>query len=81
MRNIENYKRIFVDTLLLKKEEVENASILDTEQWDSLEHFNLVNQIEETFGVKFSNEDIIDFVSYHSGIEILKKYGVILEIV
>lgn len=79
MNNIETYKQIFEEILLLNKDEIENASILDTEQWDSLEHFNLVTNIEEKFDVNFTNEDIIDFVSYQSGIEILKKYGLILE--
>lgn len=76
MSNIEKYRKIFEEILLLDSDDFEEVSILNTEQWDSLEHFNLINQIEECFGVSFTNEDINDFVSYSSGIEILKKYGV-----
>lgn len=76
MSNIEKYRKIFEEILLLDSDDFEEVSILNTEQWDSLEHFNLINQMEECFGVSFTNEDINDFVSYSSGIEILKKYGV-----
>lgn len=76
MSNIEKYRKIFEEILLLDGDDFEEVSILNTEQWDSLEHFNLINQMEECFGVSFTNEDINDFVSYSSGIEILKRYGV-----
>ena len=76
MNSLDRYNEIFKSVLLLEDEDIASASIDNVIQWDSLEHFRLITEIEETFDVQFKNEEIAAFVSYKSGLEILKKYGV-----
>ena len=78
MNCLNRYNKIFKSVLLLEDENIENASIDSVAQWDSLEHFHLVTEIEENFNIRFKNDEIAAFVSYKSGLEILKKHGVTL---
>ena len=45
-------------------------------EWDSVGHMSLVALIEEQFAVSFDIDDVIDFDSFTSGQQILRKYGV-----
>lgn len=76
MNNIERYNSIFKSVLILDDSQVESASIDNVPQWDSLEHFHLISEIEKQFSIKFHNEDIAYFISYERGLEILRKLGV-----
>lgn len=38
-----------------------NTTADDIEDWDSLEHVNLVNAVEEKTGIKFNNGEIGNF--------------------
>lgn len=77
MNNLNQYNEIFKNVLLLEDETIQDATIDNVLQWDSLEHFHLVTEIEEKFNIKFKNEEIADFISYKSGLEILRKHGAI----
>ncbi len=37
----------------------DNTTAADIEDWDSLEHINLVNAIEQEFGIKFNMGQIV----------------------
>lgn len=45
-------------------------------QWDSVGHMALMAELEDAFDIMLEMDDIIDFGSYLTGKETLKKYGV-----
>lgn len=45
-------------------------------QWDSVGHMSMIAALEDAFNITFEMDDIIDFSSYKTGKEILKKYKV-----
>lgn len=50
----------------------------ETDNWDSIGHMVLIDNVENTFGIMMDPADILNFKSYDSGVEILAKYGVIV---
>lgn len=79
MSNLEKYIEAFVNSLEISKDQVnENLSYQGVENWDSVGHMSLIGELEDTFDIMFDTDDIIDFNSYSKGIEILKKYDVII---
>ena len=50
----------------------EETSALTVEKWDSLAHMNIVISIEEEFEIKFTDEQIVDSLSYKTLLEILQ---------
>jgi acyl carrier protein len=61
-----------VDKTKLKK----NLEYNSISQWDSVGHMSMIAALEEAFDVVFEMDDIIDFSSYNTGKEILKKYKI-----
>lgn len=49
-----------------------------TPDWDSVGHMELITALEDAFDIMFETEDILRFTSYVEGIEILKKYDVMM---
>ena len=45
-------------------------------EWDSVGHMSLIAALEDAFGIMMEMDDIVDFGSYETGINTLKKYGV-----
>lgn len=43
----------------------------DIEDWDSLEHINLVVAVEKKFGIKFSMEEVNNFKSVGEMVDII----------
>ncbi len=70
----EKLLNIFVSTLGIPAANVPSAVFKESIEWDSVGHVNLINAIEETFGVSLEPDDILDFKSYEKGLEILSKY-------
>lgn len=75
MENLEKYKRAFVEGLDLDISQVESASRIGVEKWDSIGQLNLTAILEDEFVIEFEPDDIMAFDSYAKGIEILKRYG------
>lgn len=73
MTNREKYVKVFVETLGVKAEEVENLEYSGTPEWDSVGHMSLVAAIEESFDIMMDTDDIIDFSSFAKGMEILTQ--------
>lgn len=65
---------VFSSALGIPPSEVETAEFKVTRQWDSVGHVNLMNAIEEVFDISLEPDDILDFRSFKTGLEILKKY-------
>ena len=76
MANLEKLVNVFVSSLGVVPEEVEQAVFKETKGWDSVGHVNLMNAIEEEFDVSLEPDDILDFKSFAVGKEILGKYGI-----
>ena len=48
------------------------------QEWDSIGHMGLIAELEDAFEISMEMDDIIDFSSYEKGIEIMKKYDIVI---
>lgn len=55
----------------------EDASPDTIENWDSLRHMNLVLALEEEFGVEFSDEQVVEIMSFRLIKLVLQEHGVL----
>ena len=79
MENIKKYKQIFIDSLSIPEEKVnDNLKYNEIPEWDSIGHMTLMSGLEDGFGITLETDDIVDFISFLKGKEILKKYKVII---
>jgi acyl carrier protein len=53
---------------------LDNATQKDIAKWDSLQHLNLIVEIEDKYDVSIDPEDISEMLSIDKIIEIIKKY-------
>jgi len=79
MTNREKYDNVFLECFSLKADQL-NASLVyqSVPAWDSVGHMSLIAGLEEAFGFSMEMDDVIDFSSYHKGIETLAKYNVVV---
>lgn len=54
----------------------DDASPDTIENWDSLRHMNLVLALEEEFGVEFTDDQVVEILSYKLIKIVLKEHGV-----
>ena len=78
MTNKEKYINCFVDALEVSADVVEGLEYQGVESWDSVGHMALVAAIEDAFDIMLDTDDIVDLSSFSKGIEILKKYDVVI---
>lgn len=77
MTNKEKYDAVFIEIF-----EIEHSDLSDKLEyqsiatWDSVGHMSLMAELEDVFDIMLEMDDIVDFGSYQTGIETLKKYGV-----
>lgn len=58
-------KNVMSSVLGIESSEInENTTQNTIEQWDSLKHMNLIVAFEEEFNIEFTNEEIMEMVSY-----------------
>jgi acyl carrier protein len=76
MNNLEKYDATFVDTLMVGRDALAALKYQDVEAWDSVGHMQLMNALEEAFGIEMDIDDIIAFSGHEAGKGILAKYGV-----
>ena len=80
MSNKEKYINAFVEGLEISAEEVtETLEYQGIPNWDSVGHMALVACLEDAFDIMMDTDDIIDLSSFKKGIEILKKYDIVIE--
>lgn len=79
MSNKEKYVAAFVENLDVKEEQVYGLEYQAIPAWDSVGHMGLIAAIEDAFDIQFETDDIVEFNSFEKGIELLKKYGVVVE--
>lgn len=77
MSNLEKYVNAFVEGLGVDKDVVNSKlEYQSVPEWDSVGHMGLISELEDAFDIEMETGDIVDFNSYDTGIEILKKYNV-----
>jgi len=76
MSNLDKYNKAFIETLLVAPESLAGLKYQDVTAWDSIGHMQLMNALEEAFGIEMEIDDIIDFSGYEAGKNILCKYKI-----
>lgn len=76
MTNLDNYNKVFCDTLEISEDQLPGLKYQAVPLWDSVGHMTLVANFEDAFDIMLETDDIIDLSSYEKGKEILKKYDV-----
>ena len=78
--NRKKYDAIFMEVLMLEAEQLnEELHYQSVSTWDSVAHMNIVAELEDAFDIELEMDDIIDFGTYLTGLETMKKYGVEIE--
>lgn len=73
----EKLKEIVAKVLLVDKADInDQTSRKDLEEWDSMAHLMLVSEIESTFEVMMSDDDITGIETVGDIKKVLKKLGV-----
>ena len=79
MENKKKYKEIFIKSLSIKENDFnEELKYNEIPEWDSIGHMTLMSGLEEGLNISIETDYIVDFSSYKKGIEILKKYKIII---
>jgi acyl carrier protein len=78
MTNISKYNQVFTDSFDVSPEELKGLTYQSIENWDSVGHMGMIASLEDEFNIIFEMDDIVDFSSYEIGMELLKKYGILL---
>jgi len=73
MTNTEKYIQAFVECFEISAEQVQTLKYQDIPAWDSVGHMGLIAKLEESYGIMFEPDDIIDLSSFEKGKEILSK--------
>jgi acyl carrier protein len=69
--------KILSEILLLEESEINEAiSRKDADTWDSLAHLMLINEVEATFEVTFTDDDIVEINTVGDLEQKLRKLGV-----
>ena len=72
----EIFREVFDDDEIVVDAKTNSDTI---EDWDSLEHINLVVAIEKAFGLKFSMDEVTGMKDVGEMVEIIKARGTKLE--
>ena len=73
----EKYDQLFRQIFLLSDEDIlEDKDVLNTENWNSVEHMTFICAMEDAFGISIANDEIMNCTSYKTGLELLHKHGV-----
>lgn len=78
MTNREKYIEAFVESLDVKEEQVAGLEYQAIPAWDSVGHMGLIAAVEDAFNIQFETDDIVEFSSFEKGVELLKKYDVMI---
>ena len=79
MSNLEKYNKAFMESLDDEEGQLAGLQYQDVPAWDSVGHMGLISELEDAFDIQFETDDIVDFNSYEKGIELLKKYEIVVE--
>ena len=79
MSTKKKYQDIFIKSLSIDSNKFnENIKYNEIPEWDSIGHMTLIAALEEEYKISLETDDIVDLSSFKKGIELLKKYNVII---
>lgn len=78
MTNRVKYMEAFKESLDVKEEQLEGLKYQAVPAWDSVGHMELIAELEDSFDITMEASDIVELDSFEKGIEILKKYNVVI---
>lgn len=71
------YDEAFIETFEIEKSDLnESLEYQSIRAWDSVGHMALMAALEDAFDIMLEMDDIVEFGSYMTGRETLKKYDV-----
>jgi acyl carrier protein len=77
MKNLEKYQKAFIDIFEIDKDQLnQELEYQSINAWDSVGHMALMAELEDIFEIEMEMDDIVDFGTYATGIETMRKYGV-----
>jgi acyl carrier protein len=77
MTNKAKYDAIFIEVFEINLSDLtDDLEYQSIPSWDSVGHMSLMAELEDRFDVMLEMDDIVDFGSYKTGIETMKRYGV-----
>lgn len=77
MTNLEKYNQVFVDTLDITPDELnDNLTMESVDSWDSVKNLALLGALENEFGISWTFDEMMDLNSYKKGKEILAAKGI-----
>ena len=75
--NKEKYNQAFIEVLSLDLDQLnEKLEYQSVHTWDSVAHMTLMAELEDIFDIELEMDDIVDFGTYMTGFETMRKYGV-----
>lgn len=70
----EKLKKVLSQILRVPQNEItSNSSPDNISSWDSLQHMNIMLALEQSFGVSFTDEEIVESLSYEIILETLNE--------
>ena len=79
MSTKKKYQDIFIKSLSIDSNKFnENIKYNEIPEWDSIGHMTLIAALEDEYKISLETDDIVDLSSFKKGIELLKKYNVII---
>lgn len=76
MSNLEKYNAAFLESFGVTEDQLSGLAYQSINAWDSVGHMQLIAALEDTFDIMFDTDDIIEFISYEKGKELMAKYEV-----
>ena len=74
MTNKAKYDAIFIEVFEINLSDLtDDLEYQSIPSWDSVGHMSLMAELEDGFDVMLEMDDIVDFGSYKTGIETMKK--------
>ncbi len=66
-------QKIFSEVFEREIELVDTMTAHDVEEWDSLNHIQIIATIEKTFGIRFRASDILDLKNVGDFLSLIEK--------
>jgi acyl carrier protein len=73
------YDDAFISVLSIEKTQLNDSlEYQSVDTWDSVAHMSLMAELEDAFDIELDMDDIVDFGTYLTGLETMRKYGVVI---